>query len=105
VPLLGDAWGILQRQPRGERVFPLEAGTLSKYFTEACRALAIPDLHFHDLRHEGASQLFEEGYAIEQVALVTGHKKWENLRRYTQLKPEDLHSESQAAARSRSPSK
>lgn len=91
VPLLPEAWAILQRQPRAERVFPLEAGTLSKYFTEACRALAIPDLHFHDLRHEGASQLFESGYAIEQVALVTGHKSWSMLRRYTQLKPEDLH--------------
>lgn len=101
VPLLGDAWTILQRQPRtGERVFPLEAGTLSKYFTEACRVLSIPDLHLHDMRHEGASKLFEEGYAIEQVALVTGHKKWENLRRYTQLKPEDLHD--QAAGRTAS---
>jgi len=91
IPLLGESWEILQRQPKGERPFPLRAGTVSKYFTEACKALAIPDLHFHDLRHEGASQLFEAGYAIEQVAIVTGHRKWENLRRYTQLKPEDLH--------------
>jgi integrase len=95
VPLLGEAWEILRRQPKGERVFPLNPTTLSKYFTEACRELAIPDLHFHDLRHEGASQLFEQGLAIEQVALVTGHKSWSMLRRYTQLKPEDLH---QAAA-------
>jgi integrase len=91
IPLLPEAWAILQRQPRGERVFPIEPGTLSKYFTEACRALSIPDLHLHDLRHEGTSQLFESGYPIEQVALVTGHKSWTNLRRYTQLKPEDLH--------------
>ena len=91
IPLLPEAWAILQRQPRGERVFPIEPGTLSKYFTEACRALSIPDLHLHDMRHEGTSQLFEEGYPIEQVAVVTGHKSWANLRRYTQLKPEDLH--------------
>jgi site-specific recombinase XerD len=64
---------------------------LSKYFTEACRELSIPDLHLHDLRHEGTSRMFEDGYEIQQVALVTGHKKWENLKRYTQLKPEDLH--------------
>jgi len=95
VPLLGVAWEILQRQPSrdagAERIFPIEPGTLSKYFTETCRALSIPDLHLHDMRHEGTSQLFEQGFAIQQVALVTGHKQWDNLRRYTQLRPEDLH--------------
>lgn len=93
VPLLPDAWEVVQRQPepRGEQIFPVEAGTLSKYFLEACRALSIPDLRLHDMRHEGASKLFEQGYEIQQVALVTGHKKWDTLKRYTQLKPEDLH--------------
>lgn len=94
VPLLGQAWDILQRQPKvdGEpRIFPIGESTVSKYFTEACRKLSIPDLHFHDLRHEGTSRLFEEGYEIQQVALVTGHKDWRHLRRYTNLKPEDLH--------------
>jgi len=92
VPLLGRTWDLVQAQPRdNERVFPFEGGTLSIYFTHACRDLGIPDLHLHDLRHEGTSRLFEEGYSIEQVALVTGHKSWNMLRRYTQLKPEDLH--------------
>lgn len=91
VPLLPAAWALLQRQLLGERIFPIEAGTLSKYFTEACRALSIPDLHLHDMRHEGASQLFEQGYTIPEVAVVTGHKKWDNLKRYTQLRPEGLH--------------
>jgi integrase len=92
VPLLGEAWEILKRQPASDdgRIFPLHPGTLSKYFTEACRALGIPDLHFHDLRHEGTSRLFEAGYAIQEAALVTGHKDWRNLKRYTNLKPEDL---------------
>jgi integrase len=94
VPLLGEAWTVLQRQPKVEgepRIFPIGESTVSKYFTNACRDLDIPDLHFHDLRHEGASRLFEEGYEIQQVALVTGHKDWRHLRRYTQLKPESLH--------------
>lgn len=94
IPLLPAAWDVLQRQPRGGvRIFPIEAGTLSKYFTWACRDLSIVDLHLHDMRHEGTSQLFEQGYEIPQVALVTGHKKWDNLKRYTQLKPEGLHRE------------
>lgn len=93
VPLLGEAWEIVQRQPESDdgRVFPLHPQTLTKYFTEACKALAIPDLHLHDMRHEGVSRLFERGYAIQQVALVSGHKDWRHLRRYTQLRPEDLH--------------
>jgi integrase len=92
VPLLPAAWAIVQRQAKADpRIFPVHVQTCSKYFTEACAALSIPDLHFHDLRHEGTSQLFEAGYDIPQVALVTGHKKWDNLKRYTNLKPEGLH--------------
>jgi integrase len=91
VPLLPAAWAIVQRQPRADaRVFPLHESTLSKYFTWACRDLSIPDLHLHDLRHEGTSAMFEAGMPLERVALVTGHKSWTNLRRYTNLKPEDL---------------
>lgn len=92
VPLVGEAWEIAQRQPKSEdgRLFPIHAGTLSKYFTEACQKLGIVDLHLHDMRHEGTSRLFEAGLDIPKVALVTGHKKWENLKRYTQIKPEDL---------------
>ena len=48
-------------------------------------------MHFHDLRHEGTSRLFEAGLTIEQVPLVTGHKDWKMLKRYTQLRPENLH--------------
>lgn len=92
VPLLGDAWKIVNRQPRVDaRIFPHDPGTVSKAFTAACRQLSIPDLHLHDLRHEGVSRLFEAGYAIEEVALVSGHRSWNHLKRYTNLRPEDLH--------------
>lgn len=73
---------MVLRQPKGdERIFPVHEQTLSKYFKEACDALGIPDLHFHDLRHEGTSRLFEQGYEIQQVSLVNGHKDWRHLRR------------------------
>jgi integrase len=101
VPLLGAAWELVQAQPKGvedPRIFPIGDTTVSKYFTECCKALAIPDLHFHDLRHEGTSRLFEEGFEIQQVALVTGHKDWRHLRRYTNLRPEDLHTAVDARA-------
>lgn len=74
-----------------ERIFPYHHKSAGTAFTRACRALKIVDLHFHDLRHEGTSRLFEAGFQIPQVALVTGHKDWKMLRRYTHLKPESLH--------------
>lgn len=37
------------------------------------------------------ADFFEAGFPVEKVAMVTGHKDWRQLRRYTDLKPEDLH--------------
>lgn len=91
VPLLNGAWELVQEQPENERIFPLHEQTTSKYFSDACKALSVPDLHFHDLRHDGISRLFERGFDIPRVAMISGHKSWHNLRRYTNLKPEDLH--------------
>ncbi len=92
VPLLGDSFGIAIRQPRtSDLIFPYSAKTVSSIFPRACQALNIDDLRFHDLRHEGVSRLFESGYRIEQVSLVSGHRDWKMLRRYTQLKAIDLH--------------
>ena len=73
------------------RIFPYCGRSVGAAFRRRCKELRIPDLHFHDLRHEGTSRLFEAGFSIEQVALVTGHKDWKMLRRYTHLKPEGLH--------------
>ena len=50
----------------------------------------IKDLHFHDLRHEAISRLFEKGLNIPEVALISGHKDVRMLFRYTQLKAEDI---------------
>lgn len=90
-----DPVEIILRQPsawsRKGRIFPYAAASVSTAFTRAVDATKIEDLHFHDLRHDGASRLFEAGYAIEQVALVTGHRDWNMLRRYTQLQAINLH--------------
>jgi integrase len=91
VPLLGEAFAIAKRQPKNDRLFPVTDGTVSTIFPRACRELGIIDLRFHDLRHEGVSRLFEQGYSIEQVALVSGHRDWKMLSRYVQLKAKDLH--------------
>ena len=49
----------------------------------------MPDeerLHFHDLRHEGVSRLFEMGRTIPLAASVSGHRSWSSLKRYTDIR-------------------
>jgi integrase len=47
-------------------------------------------LHFHDLRHEATSRLFEKNLNTMEVACITGHKTLSMLMRYTHLRPESL---------------
>ena len=92
VPLIGDAFTIVERQPqKDERIFPYHPDSISRAWLAACNALGIKNLHWHDLRHEGISRLFEAGYQIQEVAIVSGHRDWKSLKRYTNLKPESLH--------------
>jgi integrase len=90
-----DPLQIMLRQPsawrREGRIFPHAAQSVSTAFQRVTAAVGIEDLHFHDLRHDGASRLFEAAWTIERVALVTGHRDWNMLRRYTQLRAEDFH--------------
>ena len=92
VPLLAGSFEIVLRQNReGELIFPIRGKQITKVFHDACNALSIKDLHFHDLRHHGISLMFEHGYDIHQVSIVSGHADWKNLKRYTQIKPTTLH--------------
>ena len=52
--------------------------------------LDMEDWRFHDLRHEATSRLFERGFNVMEVALVTGHQDLRMLKRYTHLRAEDL---------------
>jgi integrase len=85
------AWEIAQYQPEsGAYLFPYDPKCISSAFTEACQFLGIEDLRFHDLRHEAVSRLFEEGYDIHDVPLISLHQSWEDLKRYTNLRPETM---------------
>lgn len=99
-PLLGDAWTIVERRisAMGETpdpeafVFDYNEKTCSQRHTLACKALSIIDLHLHDWRREGASRLFEQGYSVPEVAMVTLHlDKGTLLKHYTSLNPGDIH--------------
>jgi integrase len=90
-----EALQIIQMQPRiGDRIFPASVDAVGAAFTRACQLLRISDpewsdgrnLHFHDLRHDGISRLFEMGRNIPQVACVSGHRSWNSLKRYTHIR-------------------
>lgn len=94
VPLLPAAWAIAEpilAVRKVGRIFPYQASSVSTAFTRACTKIGIIDLRFHDLRHKATSDLFRSGLSIPQVALLTGHKTWTQLKRYTHTKPEDVH--------------
>lgn len=94
VPLLPDAWAIVAPLVEGRAegaIFPFSEASASTAFTRACQALGIVDLHFHDLRHRATAEFFRMGLDIPQVALLTGHRTWAMLRRYTAIRPEDVH--------------
>lgn len=73
-------------------IFRHAKNTVDIAWIEACKKLGIEDLRFHDLRHEGISRLFESDFDIPQVAAISGHRSWRNLRRYTNLRPSAIHS-------------
>ena len=94
-----EAWRIVAGQPRNsDRVFPYNSKSVGAAFTRSCLVLGIKDLHFHDLRHEATSRLFERGYEIHEVAQFTLHESWSELKRYTNLRPENVRELPNAAA-------
>ena len=82
-----EAWALTAMQPEAGdgRIFPYDPKSICSRFTRACQILEIEDLHFHDLRHEAVSRLFERGYEIHEVATYSLHSSWNELKRYTQL--------------------
>jgi integrase len=94
VPLLGSASEIAKRMVNNrtegklfERATEVAVGAA---FTRAVQTLGIEDLRFHDLRHHGITALFKAGLRIEQVAVVSGHRDWKMLKRYTHLQADDV---------------
>ena len=85
--LPAEALAIILSMPRTDkRIFPYSTDAISASFTRDCKVLEIEDLHFHDLRHDGVSRLFEMGKTNPHAAAVSGHRSWQSLQRYTHLR-------------------
>ncbi|MEY2333070.1 site-specific integrase [Acidithiobacillus ferrianus] len=90
VPLSSRASDVLKSLPRNISGGVFTRLDVSHAFIATTQKAGIDGLHFHDLRHEATSRLFEKGLNPMQVAAITGHKTLQMLKRYTHLRAEDL---------------
>jgi integrase len=63
-------------------VFQLSPNAVRLSWSRLVRRVGLKNLHFHDLRHEAISRLFEAGLNSPEVALISGHKDPRMLFRY-----------------------
>lgn len=77
-------------RPREGKVFPVSETAVFQAWDHLRGRAGVPDLHFHDLRHEAVSRLFERGFNVVEVSTISGHKELRMLARYTHLRADDL---------------
>ena len=65
-----DRWGLVFTTPTGD---PIEPITVTREFRRLVRALDVPVIRLHDLRHTHASLLLEQGVPIKVVSERLGH--------------------------------
>lgn len=58
------------------------------HWEAALKAASLDGLHFHDLRHDAASQLVMAGATLHEVAEILGHRSLQSTKRYAHLSHE-----------------
>jgi len=83
---------LLRLGPKGEgKIFSYTSSGIKSTWRFMLNKLKIDDLHFHDLRHEAVSLLFEKGTLdMMEIAAISGHKSLSMLKRYTHLRAQKL---------------
>lgn len=92
IPLSTAAMVILMQLPipHTGQVFDLTPNAVKLAWRRLVLRAGLEDLHLHDLRHEAISRFFEKGLGIAEVALISGHRDFRQLFRYTHLRAEDV---------------
>lgn len=82
--ILTDAIGCMGNDEKAKngRLFPTTPIALRLAWDRLTKRAEIDDLHFHDLRHEAISRLFELGLTVPEVASISGHRDMRMLFRY-----------------------
>ncbi|MEE3501684.1 site-specific integrase [Acidiphilium acidophilum] len=94
VPLSQAALNVLRSVPHVDgdgSVFGMTAGAMKQRFADATRRGGIVDFHFHDLRHEAISRLFENTDLTDlEIGRISGHQSLQMLARYTHFRTHKL---------------
>ena len=74
------------------RHLPLKIGcrALEHAFKKKCKDVLDRDMHFHNLRHSGATHYLKTGWNIRLVQQFLGHSNLSTTQIYTIVKPDDL---------------
>jgi len=90
IPLTSTAAAIVDNLKSGQLVYSKSTEGFMSAWQRLIKRTGIVDLRFHDLRHEAISRFFEMGLSVPEVALISGHRDYRMLQRYTHLKPEEV---------------
>jgi integrase len=90
IPLTTKAISIVNKLEGNELVYTKSTEGFMSAWQRLIKRTGIVDLRFHDLRHEAISRFFEMGLSVPEVALISGHRDYRMLQRYTHLKPEQV---------------
>ena len=91
VPLTLKAAKVIANLPaHTENIFPTSDYAVRHAWDRLIKRASIEDLKFHDLRHEAVSRFFEMGLSVPEVALISGHKDYRMLARYTHMTAENI---------------
>ena len=93
VPLSPAALDVLRTIPRrlSGSVFGMSANAIGQAWWHVIGKTGIQGLHFHDLRHEAISRLFEDtDLDVMEIRAISGHKTLQMLARYTHLRTHRL---------------
>jgi integrase/recombinase XerD len=95
---LGDVRPRLACDPREHALFltawwgkRLSAGALVFLVRRHGRAVGLPRLHLHALRHTCATHLLRGGASVRHVQAILGHSNLRTTALYTRVVIEDLH--------------
>lgn len=95
----GDRWHLGKTKNGDPRIVPIHPRaavcarnlqkvakiTVQKNVKAACKAVGMPWLHFHDIRHSTASEMVNAGVDLYTVGAVLGHKDPRSTARYAHL--------------------
>jgi integrase len=93
IPMTDAAVTIVKSIPKTkgvDKLFPMTPLALRLAWNRVRERAGIPDLRFHDLRHEAISRFAEMGLSTVELAAISGHRDLRMLARYTHIQPSAL---------------